>query len=885
MPKHRSRVWSRLLVLVLVPILGVLVFGATQSRFQWRANQQAITVRHDVDRLAQLMQLELAVTNEMNMTGALVGARTLGLDDAAASTLLHLDVLAQIGSARVATDSGLSGLGQSDVLASLRGPIRDVRTSFDAKDLTLGVLTEEFAPIRQRLVAAMDDSATRVDSGIAGMPDAGSVLRAARLLTAAHDATSAVIRQQGAFGTLAVGAGDVADAMRVLHEANAAMAQAELQLDRYAPPSVAQAVAEARTALSSTRFQSWASAAGASAGPKLAPMPVASIAETFGSGLQQLTAYSKVDAKASELARLAATQLAQRSFSSLRLTIALTSLVVIGTLALVAAIAISIGRPLRRLADYAHSVSSGVLNGPRPSRRGPRELVRVNDTLDEVVQNLRLVEAQVGLLASGHVADPVLDEPASGRLGELVYETVQRLKESLSEGEQLARRLEHEATHDGLTQLANRSSAETMIAALAAQPRSPGQMLGVLYIDLDHFKHVNDSYGHHCGDALLRIVAQRLEGLVPPGGLVARYGGDEFLLAAEEVGRELEMLAWRVVERLSEPVQLGSTMTRVGASVGVAFAPASGASGPSLIAEADAAAYQAKTKGRGRVVIFDDGLRQELEEKSRLERGLTEALRAGQLELHYQPVISSADGKVVGVEALARWPLSDGTFIPPSRFIAIAENSDLVIDLGRWAMRAACRQLVEWQHHPVLGSATMSINLSGRHLLSMTAVDDLRDALAVTGADASHVVIEVTETVLLNDLKVVQRHLQQIRDLGCAVAIDDFGTGFTSLAHLTSMPVDIIKIDRSMVVRAENLRDQHLLQCVIDTAHILGLSLTAEGIETTEQLDLVRSLGCDRMQGYLMARPLPASDVVRLVDQGLPAQDCWSLSWPGPLAV
>jgi EAL domain-containing protein (putative c-di-GMP-specific phosphodiesterase class I) len=354
----------------------------------------------------------------------------------------------------------------------------------------------------------------------------------------------------------------------------------------------------------------------------------------------------------------------------------------------------------------------------------------------------------------------------------------------------------------------------------------------------------------------VRVTAERILACVRAGDVVTRIGGDDLAVVAEGIddARDVEFLATRLLDAIREPVALGVAVTRVGATIGVALDVDARADADGLLRDAGLAAETASANGGGRVGWFDAAMLADLVRCADVEDQLRAALAGDELVLHYQPVVTP-DLACIGAEALVRWQRADGELVPPGAFVPIAERSDLVIDLGRWALRTACAQLASWGDH-VDDVFHVAVNLSGRHLMSLTVVDDVQSALRDARVDPRRLVVEITETALVDDFTLAVDHLRRLRALGVRIAIDDYGTGYTSLAHLRQLPADIIKIDRSLIVAADGDPAQtRILELVVGAAHALGTTIVAEGVETHEQLALVRHLGCDHVQGFLTGRP------------------------------
>jgi diguanylate cyclase (GGDEF)-like protein len=550
----------------------------------------------------------------------------------------------------------------------------------------------------------------------------------------------------------------------------------------------------------------------------------------------------------------------------LRFWMVLAGMLVLATLAVSIWVGRSISRPLKLLAEHAGAVGEGDLDVEPLPRRGPRDVVVTFEAFDDLVANLRLLEAKSQALAALEFDAPVLAEPLPGRLGASLQESLQVLSGSILERNVLQQHLVHQATHDGLTGLHNRVAAADALESALGRSRGSGVGLALLFVDLDDFKRANDTHGHAVGDQVLRAVAQRMQDAAREGDFVARLGGDEFMILAENMTdpAEAAALGRQVVDAISTPVQLGSLRVGVGASVGIALASSGDEEPTQLLAWADLAVYRAKQHSGGGVELYDKRLQQHLLEQAEVEEALTQAIPDDELFLLYQPVIDVATGRIVELEALVRWDRPGVGVQEPATFIPVAEASNLVVDVDRWALSHAVRQLVAWHEDPALADIGLAVNVSGRHLLSHALPTNVAAVLESTGVDPSRLTLEVTETVLVSDLPHAAVQLHALRELGVQIAIDDFGTGYTSITQLQQLPVDVIKIDRSFVVGATRTRDRTLLAMIADLGHHLGLAITAEGVETSDQLDVVRDLGCDRVQGFLLSRPITAAAVSAL---------------------
>ncbi len=437
--------------------------------------------------------------------------------------------------------------------------------------------------------------------------------------------------------------------------------------------------------------------------------------------------------------------------------------------------------------------------------------------------------------------------------------------------------LRHQAFHDSLTNLANRALfTDRVDHALRAQARETST-IALLVLDLDGFKTVNDSLGHTAGDALLVEVATRLVSILRPGDTAARLGGDEFAILLEHVADldDAVSVAQRAIGAVAEPVGLSGKEVFIQASVGIALG-ADGRSADELLRDADAAMYQAKSDGKGRHRLFDTSMHSAAMARLELEGDLRRAIDAREFILHYQPLASLGTGEVVSLEALIRWQHPERGLLPPSEFIPLAEENGLIVDIGRWVLREACTRAGAWQRaYPSL-RLTIAVNLSARQLADPLLVHDVSTALAETGLDPSSLILEITESVLIEDADAAVARLRQLKSTGVRLAIDDFGTGYSSLSSLQSLPVDILKIDKAFIDGVTSGAEADgLVQAILRLARTFHLVTVAEGVERPDQLERLRQLGCQQIQGFWYSRPLADDRVEEFLYQhsrGVPSE-------------
>jgi diguanylate cyclase (GGDEF)-like protein/PAS domain S-box-containing protein len=428
------------------------------------------------------------------------------------------------------------------------------------------------------------------------------------------------------------------------------------------------------------------------------------------------------------------------------------------------------------------------------------------------------------------------------------------------------------AFRDSLTNLANRARFIDRLDHALARAESRGRSVGVLFLDLDNFKLVNDSLGHGAGDRLLLAVAERLQTVVRAEDTAARFGGDEFTILLEDVATESDATdaAKRIETALATPFTIDGRELFVSASIGIALSGGRSGGSETLVRNADLAMYRAKLNGKARHETFEGSMEAGALARIELETDLRHALDRNEFRVYYQPIVSLDDGRIVEVEALVRWEHPVRGLIQPGDFIPVAEETGLIVPIGQWVLEEACRQAASWTRKLAAPPLTVSVNLSARQFQHPGLLGDVDRALREAELDPSALTLEITESVVMKEPMAAAAKLREIKALGVRVAVDDFGTGYSSLAYLKDFPVDSLKIDRTFIQGLGEVRDDSaIVRSIVVLGHALHLSVTAEGIETTDQLAHLRALQCDRGQGYLFARPAPADELPPLLVAGV----------------
>ncbi|TLY59226.1 MAG: EAL domain-containing protein [Gammaproteobacteria bacterium] len=447
-------------------------------------------------------------------------------------------------------------------------------------------------------------------------------------------------------------------------------------------------------------------------------------------------------------------------------------------------------------------------------------------------------------------------------------EHLERVVEARTQGLEAAnKQLRHLASHDALTGLPNRVLLDDRLSQAVAHAEQDGHSFGVAMFDLDRFKVVNDSLGHRAGDALIKEVAHRLAGVARGTDTVGRLGGDEFLFIMDRLAKreDAEHVARRAVKALELPIRLDGVDLHTSASIGIAMFPADGKSAEALIANADAAMYCAKQRGRNNIQCYAEGMNSATQERVKLESDLHQALSLKQLELHYQPKVDTKTGLIHGVEALARWRHPQRGLVPPGEFIPLAESCGLIDGIGEWVVRESCRQARAWQLEG-LPPLRVAVNLSAFQFRHGNLLQMIREALQAAQLEPRFLEVEITESALMSDPEESVTILEQLSRMGVVVSVDDFGTGYSSMSYLRRFPIDKLKIDRGFIAELiSRADDASIVRAIVSLAHSLRLKVVAEGVETSEQLNVLRSLGCDQYQGFCFSPAVPATQFAALL--------------------
>jgi diguanylate cyclase (GGDEF)-like protein len=430
--------------------------------------------------------------------------------------------------------------------------------------------------------------------------------------------------------------------------------------------------------------------------------------------------------------------------------------------------------------------------------------------------------------------------------------------QDITERRQSEERLQHLAHHDPLTGLPNRVLLQDRLNQAMREADRLERMVAVMFLDLDRFKTINDTLGHHMGDALLQAAAGRLTHCLRPGDTVSRLGGDEFTIILANLAHvdDVTRVAQKIMEQFIAPFRVGGRDLFVSTSIGVTLYPLDEKDAASLLKDADIAMYRAKELGRNQFQFYTPELNVRAARRLELETGLWRAIERQEFVLHYQPLVDLKTGNIRGMEALLRWQHPEFGLVPPLDFIPLAEETGLIVPIGEWVLKTACAQIKTW-HDAGFPALHVAVNLSSKQLRNKKLIDAVKRSLDAAGLEACYLDVELTESVLMQDMELATTILKELKAVGVSVSLDDFGTGYSSLSYLKRFPIDYLKIDRSFVHDiTQDSFGAGLVQAIIAMANVLKIKVIAEGVETREQMEFLRRHGCDITQGYYCSRPL-----------------------------
>ncbi len=858
------RVAAILTVIALVPLVGAGWFAVGAVLDARSERLRADQVDLAVEEVVELSELRARLLDEQNWMAAQAGIAELGLPVAAVAELTGIDIPDRATEAAAAVDRLMLEVEAEpelvDELARLRGE-GDGQQTLDEAGYRYTLLEAAVAELAEaRLDEAID--------GAADVTDGGSLIATLRVFSEATKARQAVSAEfNHYFGAQFSAATSRTDEIRGILSSRSARLDSLAEIERLAAAdsATAQAMANIAASTDATGFHEASDeVADANIGGDAPEAALSAVLDDLGAvsrDFEHASAttelyFDLVEAAGADVDAAAADARAAAQARDRQATLVLAFLVVLSGVAAAAATR-AIVRPLHRLADSARRLSTDQDGLHYVPEQGPHEIRDAARALNQATDSLALAERQALALAEGDLDHESLLASNGGALGASLQAAVRTLATSVQEREDYRRRMTYEANHDGLTHLPNRNaSLEHLERGLAGADSVDGGRLAILFIDLDGFKDINDRLGHQVGDEVLRVTAERLASTVRTTDHAGRIGGDEFVVIAQPVvdATEAVKLATRLREALTQPIDAEESMVAVGASIGIALTSDEVSEASDLLRRADLALYQAKDTGRDRIEVCTPQLEAAISERMSLEQALGVAIDRDEFELHYQSIVNASSGDLIGYEALIRWNRPGHGMVAPDDFIPVAERSNLIVDIDRWVIEHAAAQMAAWTDGGKLSGLAVSINVSGRHLAATDFVNHVLGPVQRHGVDPSTLVIEVTESALLDEPVIAASKLQTLRDRGVRIAIDDFGTGYTSLTHLRSLPIDILKIDQSFT------RDEtagSLVQLIIDTGHLLGASITAEGIETADQASWLVRMGSDGLQGYLFGRPTP----------------------------
>ncbi len=850
-----------MVALVALPLVGMFIL-ALQSIGQ--THGQVLASRRAKDAgvaVAQATEVAAAVAIEHYWAGATLAVEELGFDPAAMSEVLGVDVR----DAWVRSQAEVDRLVPSLPVDGLQDTLTAARASGDPGVGGAYATAEELVASRVELLGA------GLESAALSVVDSEAMVGAADNLTLSIQLREQVfVMIADLFGSRFPDQAVTADPRRGLVEARARYSDTMAALDAGAERDVAftelltSIGADQRNRAFIAEVDSEIDRIGAPSATA-EPLDLATTSVAFTNSFGVLDRYGEAVAVAEDDLAETGEALASSADATRRNETVAAALVGLVTVGLVYFLSRWVVRSLDGISISATAMNDGDLDRPAPVK-GPRQVRVAAQALNGAAANIRSAENQVLALAVGDVSEAAGFMPVPGRLGNSLHAAFDRLGSSMEDRERLRQELHQEANHDALTGLYNRAAIMRALTGAVDRVVYGSGQIALLFIDIDGFKAINDQFGHGVGDEVLQVIARRVRHAARANDLVGRLGGDELVLVADPIDGvdDVAALARRVIEAVDKPISGRVTLTPT-ISIGVAMGVAIDTTPGGLLHDADLAVYEAKAAGGNRIEICTPELREASTRRQAMEKALTAAIADGDLVVHFQAIVDALEPVVTGFEALVRWPRSDGTIRQPGDFVPLAERSSLIVELDRWVIGATVAQLATWSQDPGTASLTASVNISARHASAAPFADHVIGVLERSGVAPERLVVELTESALIANLDHVVSELARLQEHGVGVAVDDFGTGYTSLTLLQQLPIDSLKLDRVLTGGLTEERRRAVVKLIVDTAHIIGLSVTAEGVESGEQADQLRQLGVDRLQGFHFHRPCAPDAAVQSV--------------------
>ncbi len=855
---------ARLLTIALVPIIGMLSWAGASTLKLREQQSRAERVTRSIDRISNLLRIRSELEDEVvpAYTNAVISQ--YGVKPGLVKFFLGFDPDESLKVARARFEKT-----RKELHLDVPGTEQRLATARRIAAERLGEkVFDSYQGVSDLWIVETEKELAVLKASMYGFDGDRSVTNASTALFAAHQAAQEYGRMTLEMFKVAAGGSENRVDRRLLAASEALTLNAFQRIEENAGPKTLKRYRSMRLNVDTKKSFDTARLRLETPSKSFATdfKEIKNTAETFsgmlrvGASHQEVLAIAGKEAK--EIAMRAKDSSSRRLKESLVAMFALT----LFSVSIALSVARRISNPLKALARKAGRIGLGQLDQEPLPERGPREVTTVTRAVNDLESIIGTIDRQTSSLAEGNLLDDALFEKLPGRLGESIQATMERLGTSIRNREDLQDRLRFQATHDALTGLPNRKAVMDALDAALARGHRRNEPVATMFIDLDGFKRANDAHGHRVGDEVLKECSRRLIALMRAGDLVGRLGGDEFVVVCEGIhdAKEVVVIAERCIAKLAEPIDVGGKVCLIGASIGIAVDTDGTSNSTDLLRDADLAVYRAKELGRGRAEMFDENVRMEIDRRADLEHAIPGAIQKGELYLQYQPILKvedSSDSRICSIEALIRWNRPGFGAISPVDFIPLLEASPRIIDIGRWVMKTALEELARFRAAG-LTEVSMSVNLAARHLMAPSVIEDVRKAIDAANVPAELVVIEITETSLLDDMVVARQHLSQLRELGVRIAVDDFGTGFTSINQLGILPIDILKIDGSFVRQLDEPRQRSIAEMMIGVGATLGLAVVAEGVETTSEANTLINLGCSRHQGFKYDRPLSPSDLL-----------------------